>query len=55
VAREKLIPERPDTETEKPKDRFRELASKIFAVPKVEIDKREKEWAKQNKQKKTIT
>jgi hypothetical protein len=44
VAREKLVPEPPDTDKTGPKGRFTEVASKVFSVPKTEIDKREKAW-----------
>jgi hypothetical protein len=44
VAKEKLIPEPPDTDKTGPKGRFTEIASKVFSVPKEEIDKREEQW-----------
>lgn len=46
VAKEKLIPEPPDADKTGPKGRFVEIASKVFSVPKTEIDKREQDWAK---------
>jgi hypothetical protein len=47
MAKEKLIPEPPDTDKTGPKGRFAEIASKVFSVPKDEIDKREDRWQKQ--------
>lgn len=47
MAKQKLIPEPPDTETTGPRSRFREMGTAVFSVPKSEIDKREKEWQKQ--------
>jgi len=44
VAKEKLIPEPPETENTGPRAKFRETAAKVFSVPKSEIDKREKQW-----------
>jgi hypothetical protein len=43
MPREKLIP-KPVDETKPPRERFNQLASRVFSVPKSEIDKREKEW-----------
>ena len=47
MAKEKLIPEPPDTDSTGPRAKFREMASKVFSVPKAEIDKREKDWQRQ--------
>jgi hypothetical protein len=44
AAKEKLIPKPPDTGKTGPKGKFSEFASKIFSVPKSEIDKREQQW-----------
>lgn len=44
MAREKLIPEPPDSGSTGPRAKFRELGAKVFSVPKSEIDKREKQW-----------
>ena len=46
MAKEKLIPKPPDTDSTGPRAKFREMAAKVFTVPKSEIDKREKEWQK---------
>jgi hypothetical protein len=46
VAKEKLIPKPPDTDKTGPRSRFAELATKVFTVPKSEIDEREKQWQK---------
>jgi hypothetical protein len=46
MAKGKLIPEPPDTDKTGPKGRFAEIASKVFSVPKDEIDEREKRWHK---------
>jgi hypothetical protein len=43
MAKPKLIQKPPD-ETKPPRERFDELAARVFSVPKSEIDKREKEW-----------
>ena len=47
VAKEKLIPEPPGTDKTGPKGRFVEIATKVFSVPKREIDKREEEWQRE--------
>jgi hypothetical protein len=47
VAKDKLIPEPPETAKTGPKGRFVEVASKVFAVTKDEIEKREVEWRSQ--------
>jgi len=45
VAKEKLIPSPPNADDDgTPRQKFSELASKVFSVPKSEIDKREKKW-----------
>ena len=44
VAKEKLIPERPESDRRDPHKRFSDFAQKIVTVPKSEIDKREKDW-----------
>ena len=44
VAKEKLIPDRPESDRRDPHKRFSDFAAKIVTVPKSEIDKREKEW-----------
>ena len=49
MAKQKLIPEPPDTDKTGPKGRFTEIATKVFSVPKEEIDKREAEWQQQRK------
>jgi hypothetical protein len=43
MANQRLFPE-PEGEKRAPKKRFDEAASKIFSVPKSEIDEREKKW-----------
>ena len=49
MAKEKLIPERPDSDRRDPHKRFSDFAAKIVTVPKSEIDKREQEWRKKDK------
>jgi hypothetical protein len=44
MAKQKLIPEPPDTDKTAPKARFVELATRVFRLPKSEIDKREQQW-----------
>jgi hypothetical protein len=44
VAKEKLIPEPPETDSTGPRARFREMGASVFSVPKSEIDKREQQW-----------
>jgi hypothetical protein len=46
MAKEKLIPKFQDDDKRQPHEKFNDLASKIFTVPKSEIDKREKQWRK---------
>ena len=47
MANQRLFPEPESNEKREPKKRFHETASKVFSVPKSEIDEREKEWRKQ--------
>lgn len=47
VAKEKLVSRPPESDKRNPHGRFSEIASKVLAVPKSEIDKREKEWQQQ--------
>jgi len=54
VANKKLISKPPDDDKRNPRERFSDLASKIFAVPKSEIDAREKTW-RRNKAKRWLT
>jgi hypothetical protein len=42
MANQRLFPESDDKR--EPQKKFDETASKVFSVPKSEIDKREKEW-----------
>ena len=46
-----------ETETPDPKafERFRRLAKRVVAVPKIEIDKRAKEWKAARESSKTET
>ncbi len=44
MANKRLIPKRQDDEQREPHDKFNDLASKIFTVPKSELDKREQQW-----------
>lgn len=49
VAKEKLIPDRPESDRRDPHKRFSDFAAKIVTVPKSEIDKREKQWKRKRK------
>jgi hypothetical protein len=51
VAKERLFPsnEKAADNARAPHERFSELASKVVIVPKSEIDRREKLWAKSRK------
>jgi hypothetical protein len=51
VAKEKLFPKPPDGDKREPHKRFSDLASRVFSVPKSEIDKREKQWRAHKKRK----
>ena len=46
MSKQRLFPERPEPRDDgrNPKERFSDLASKLFTVPKSEIDEREREW-----------
>jgi hypothetical protein len=44
MAKQRLISEPPETSKTSPKARFSEIATKVFSVPKSEIDKREEKW-----------
>ena len=46
VAKEKLFPEKPESDRRDPHKRFSDFAAKIVTVPKSEIDAREKTWKK---------
>jgi len=49
VAKEKLIPKPPESDSGNGRERFEQLGAKIFSVPKSEIDRREKEWQRERK------
>ena len=51
MTRKLLFPKRPltDDDHRKPHEKFRDLTTKVMAVPKSEIDKREKKWRKKKK------
>ena len=51
MAKEKLFPapQAPADDKREPRERFSDLAAKIFTVPKSEIDKRENEWQRRRK------
>jgi len=51
MAKQRLFPEppKPDDDKRGEHERFSDLATKIFTVPKSEIDAREKRWQKQRK------
>ncbi len=51
MAKEKLIPDRPESDRRDPHKRFSDFAAKIVTVPKSEIDAREKEWQKRKRPK----
>ena len=46
MAKQRLFPEPPKSPNDNrdPRERFSDLATTIFTVPKSEIDEREKEW-----------
>ncbi len=44
MAKDKLIPRQAEDDGLEPHERFSDLATKIFTVPKAEIDVREKQW-----------
>jgi len=45
MAKQRLFPEPPNQDDDKkPRERFDELATKVFTVSKSEIDEREKKW-----------
>ena len=48
MAKQRLFSEPPkeSDSAATPRDRFNDLASKVFSVPKADIDKREAEWQK---------
>ena len=49
VAKEKLIPKPPESDSDNGRERFEQLGAKVFSVPKSEIDQREKEWQRARK------
>ena len=51
VAKEKLIPEPPETDSTGPRAKFREMAARVFSVSKADIDKREEQWRNDKKEK----
>jgi hypothetical protein len=53
MAKEKIVPEPPDADKTGPKGRFVEIASKVFSVPKTEIDKREQQWIEERERAKS--
>jgi hypothetical protein len=47
MTKRRLFPEPPkesEDDTRPSRERFSDLSTKVFSVPKSEIDKREKEW-----------
>lgn len=52
MAKQRLFPE-PEGDKRDPKKRFDETASKVFSVPKAEIDKREDVWQQKHKKPRT--
>lgn len=46
MAKQRLFPEPPDPDKAGSRQQFDKLASKVFGVPKSEIDEREKQWRK---------
>ena len=47
MAKQRLFSKQsPDNDKREPRQRFNDLASKVFSVPKSEIDEREKQWRK---------
>jgi len=51
MANQRLFPEG-EKDKREPKQRFDDTASKVFSVPKSEIDEREKQWQQTKRQKK---
>ena len=50
MAKQRLFPEHHGkaSDTSDPRERFSDLATKVFTVPKSEIDEREKAWRKKH-------
>jgi hypothetical protein len=47
MAKQRLFPEKQsDDDKRDPKERFSDVASKVFSTPKSEIDERDKQWRK---------
>jgi hypothetical protein len=58
MAKQKLFPKQPEPpqdDTREPRERFADLATAVFTVPKSEIDAREKKWRKSHRAKAPIT
>ena len=59
MAKQRLFPEppsRPATDASSdPREQFNRLATKIFSVPKSDIDEREKKWRTHRKRSKALT
>jgi len=49
MAKQRLFPEPPKDARRDPVQRFNDLGTKVFSVPKAEIDAREKQWRKKKK------
>ncbi len=46
MAKQRLFPQPPKDDKRDPRDRFSDVAIKVFSVPKSDIDEREKHWRK---------
>ena len=44
MAKQRLFPEKARSDTREPHERFADLARKVVAVPKSDIDERERQW-----------
>jgi hypothetical protein len=53
MAKQKLIPKQGDDRREA-RERFNEIGSRVFAVPKSKIDERERRWRDRRKHPKTV-
>jgi hypothetical protein len=49
MAKQRLFPEPQKDDKRAPHEKFADVASKVFSVPKAEIDEREKQWRNERK------
>jgi hypothetical protein len=55
MAKQRLFPKRQNDDKRSPREQFDSLASRLFTIPKADIDQREKQWQQQRKKPKRVS